>query len=220
MNAWFQSSGRHDASAAARRAMVERQLRARGIRDARVLAAMGRAPREAFVPQSLRDSVYGDGPLPIGEDQTISQPYIVAAMTESLQAPDGARVLEVGTGSGYQTAVLAEMGLVVYTVEYLPRLAGRARAVLEQLGYSGIHYKIGDGRDGWPAAAPFDGIIVTAAPARVPAALAGQLKPGGRLVIPVGRWDQELRVYTAGRDGGLSMERLFPVRFVPLVGDG
>jgi protein-L-isoaspartate(D-aspartate) O-methyltransferase len=215
----FHDDNLPDGEAAARHAMVAEQLRARGIRDERVLAAMGQVPRHAFVPPELRDRAYWDGPLPIGDDQTISQPYIVAAMSEALGAPDGGRVLEIGTGSGYQAAVLAEMGLEVYTVEFLARLAAEARARLEWLGYRDIHYRIGDGRAGWPHRAPFDGILVTAAPADLPPALAGQLGPAGRLVIPVGRWDQELRVYQRQDDGHLSMQRLFGVRFVPLVGD-
>lgn len=206
-----------DPPAAARHRMVESQLRARGVRDERVLAAMGQVPREAFVPGSLKGMAYSDGPLPIGEDQTISQPYIVAVMSEALVLSPGRRVLEIGTGSGYQAAVLAEMGLEVYTVEFRPALSERARSILEDLGYRNIHYRIGDGHEGWPGEAPFDGIVVTAAPAELPEQLGRQLVTGGHLVIPVGRHDQELMVYRRTPDGGLSGERVCAVRFVPLV---
>lgn len=202
-----------------RRDMVEYQLRRRGISDPLVLHAMETVPRHEFIPRRMRDMAYSDGPLPIGNGQTISQPYIVAVMSEALHPRAGMKVLEVGTGSGYQAAVLAEMGLDVFTVEYIPGLAGGAKAVLDRLGYAGIHFHTGDGRRGWPEAAPFDGILVTAAPDSLPRALATQLADGGRLVIPVGHWDQDLYVYRKNNDGTLDSEVLFAVRFVPLVGE-
>lgn len=200
-----------------RRQMVEEQIRARGVADPHVLEAMRRVPREAFVPPELGERSYADGPLPIGEDQTISQPYIVAVMSEALGLEPGQRVLEIGTGSGYQAAVLAEMGLEVYTIEFIESLAARAREILDGLGYGKIHYRVGDGRKGWSEEAPFDGIIATAAPPDVPETLFDQLAAGGRLVIPVGKWDQELRVYQKNDDGSCSQERLCSVRFVPMV---
>lgn len=200
-----------------RHRMVEEQLRWRGIEDARVLEAMDRTPRHAFIPQGLRSMAYSDSPLPIGGDQTVSQPYVVAVMTEVLEVGPGDKVLEIGTGSGYQTAILAEMGVEVFTVEYLEELATSAREILESLEYSNIHYRIGDGRAGWPEEAPFDAIIVTAAPDSLPQSLAQQLKPGGKLVIPIGRWDQYLFVYTRQPNGTMEYQKLFAVRFVPLV---
>ena len=207
---------RESTYAESRKRMVEEQLRARGITDENVLGAMERVARHAFVPSGLRNMAYADSPLPIGEEQTISQPYIVALMTEALSVGPGKRVLEVGTGSGYQAAVLAEMEVEVYTIESLPALADRARRLLERLGYRDIHFRVGDGREGWPEEAPFDGIIVTAAPNTVPPAYAEQLKTGGHLVIPVGRWEQDLFVYEKEPDGHTSYERLSGVRFVPL----
>ena len=200
-----------------RHRMVEEQLRWRGIEDGRVLEAMDRTPRHAFIPQGLRSMAYSDSPLPIGGDQTVSQPYVVAVMTEVLEVGPGDKVLEIGTGSGYQTAILAEMGVEVFTVEYLEELATSAREILESLEYSNIHYRIGDGRAGWPEEAPFDAIIVTAAPDSLPQSLAQQLKPGGKLVIPIGRWDQYLFVYTRQPNGTMEYQKLFAVRFVPLV---
>ena len=200
-----------------RQQMVDEQIRARGVSDPHVLEAMGHVPREAFVPPELGARSYMDGPLPIGEDQTISQPFIVALMSEALRLAPGQRVLEIGTGSGYQAAVLAEMGLEVYTVEFIESLAAQARDILDGLGYENIRYRVGDGRKGWPEVAPFDGIIATAAPPEVPEALFDQLAVGGRMVIPVGRWDQELRVYQKNEDESRSCERLCSVRFVPMV---
>lgn len=206
-----------ESSAEARLRMVDQQLRQRGLSDERVLRAMGQVPREAFLPPSLRDMAYADGPLPIGEEQTISQPYIVAAMTEALALCPGQRVLEIGTGSGYQAAVLAEMGLEVFTIECREALAAGAQRLLKRLGYGQVHTRVGDGRAGWPEMAPFDGILATAAPDLLPPALGGQLVTGGRLVIPLGRWQQDLFVYRKERDGTLSYERLFGVRFVPML---
>ncbi len=208
-----------DAFAAAREQMVARTIEARGVRDPRVLAAMRRVPRHELVPAALRDRAYEDSPLPIGFDQTISQPYIVAVMTEAAQVAPGERVLEVGTGSGYQAAVLAELGADVYSIEIVEPLAKRTHGLLARLGYDRLHLRIGDGYRGWPEAAPFDAIVVTAAPDRVPQPLIDQLAEGGRLVIPVGRaGDQQLRVITRGPDG-TTTETLFDVRFVPMPGE-
>jgi protein-L-isoaspartate(D-aspartate) O-methyltransferase len=205
-----------DEYARERRSMVETQIRARGVRDPRVLAAMGRVPRHLFVPERLRGRAYDDEPLPIGEDQTISQPYIVAYMTEALGLRGGEKVLEIGTGSGYQAAVLAEIAGSVWTVEIIEALSLRARSVLDAIGYRGLHYRVGNGWDGWPEEAPFEAIIVTAAAAEMPAALEGQLAVGGRMVIPVGTAFQEL-VRVRRTRTGYSREKLLPVRFVPLV---
>ena len=206
-------------TSALRERMVDEQIRDRGIADEHVLKAMRRVPRHAFVPSQMQEMAYSDGPLPIGNSQTISQPYIVALMTEALGLKPGQKVLEVGTGSGYQAAILAEMGLDVYTIEFLPDLSEKAREILTQLGYEDIHYRCGDGHAGWPEEAPFDGIIVTAAPSRLPEPLGEQLKTGGRLVIPIGNWGQDLYVYTRNEDGSLSGEVICAVRFVPLVKD-
>jgi protein-L-isoaspartate(D-aspartate) O-methyltransferase len=199
-----------------RQTMVNEQLVQRGIADPEVLRAMAVVLRHAFVPSSLEDQAYADWPLPIGYEQTISQPYIVAYMTEALEIGRGAKVLEVGTGSGYQAAVLAEMGADVYTIEIIPELGKRAAETLNRLGYK-VHTRIGDGYDGWPTAAPFDAIIVTAAPSAIPRPLIDQLREGGRLVVPVGRWDQILEVHTK-REGVLSPIKTLPVRFVPMTG--
>jgi protein-L-isoaspartate(D-aspartate) O-methyltransferase len=208
-----------DAYADARARMVREQLVARGIRDARVLDAMGRVPRHELVPEGARDEAYEDGPLPIGEGQTISQPYIVAAMSEAAALSGDERVLEVGTGSGYQAAVLSALAREVYTIELEPVLAERAKRDLARLGCTNVHARTGDGYRGWPEAAPFDAILVTAAPDHVPPDLLAQLRIGGRLVIPVGgRFDQELYVYTK-TERGVERKHLFPVRFVPLRGE-
>ncbi len=199
--------------------MVEETIVARGVRDPRVLEAMRRTRRHELVPAALRHRAYEDNPLPIGYEQTISQPFIVAAMTEAAQVAPGEKVLEVGTGSGYQAAVLAELGADVYSIEIVEPLATRTHAVLATLGYDQLHLRIGDGYRGWPEAAPFDAIIVTAAPPEIPTPLIEQLAIGGRLVIPVGDYpDQELRVVTRRADGTTS-ETLFPVRFVPMTGE-
>jgi protein-L-isoaspartate(D-aspartate) O-methyltransferase len=208
----------NDSFDAARERMVREQIAARGIDDPRVLEAMRRVPRHEFVPLQSRDHAYADGPLPIGQGQTISQPYIVALMTDVLKLSGGERVLEVGTGSGYQAAVLAEMGVDVYSIEIVPELAERARADLERLGYGKVHVRTGDGYRGWPEAAPFAAIIVTAAPDHVPEPLVDQLAVGGRMVLPVGRWLQELMLITREEDG-IHRERLTGVRFVPMRGE-
>jgi protein-L-isoaspartate(D-aspartate) O-methyltransferase len=213
----FQQDADKDREAVLRRNMVEQQLRRRGIRDRHVLGAMQRVPRHAFVPGLMREMAYSDGPLPIGKGQTISQPYIVASMSEALALKPGMKVLEVGTGSGYQAAVLAEMGLEVYTIEYIDSLAMEARDRLRAMGYQDIRFRCGDGNEGWPEKAPFDGIIVTAAPPELPQGLGDQLAEGGRLVIPVGTFSQDLWVYRKCADGTLSGDMLYAVRFVPLV---
>ncbi len=209
-------SAQDDMFAARRREMVKRQIENRGITDKGVLAAMRKVKRHLFVPEGLRDAAYMDTPLPIGDGQTISQPYIVAFMTEAARLGPDDRVLEIGTGSGYQAAVLAEIAKEVYTVEILEPLADSARARLEKLGYGNIDVKRGDGYKGWPEHAPFDAIIVTAAPPEIPKDLAGQLKVGGRMVVPVGGFFQQL--YLIERtDTGFREKALLPVRFVPMV---
>jgi protein-L-isoaspartate(D-aspartate) O-methyltransferase len=211
-------AGADDPTAAARAQMVRDQVEARGVRDPRVLAAMRKVPRHELVPESVRDHAYEDRPLPIGESQTISQPYVVAAMTEALELKGDERVLEVGTGSGYQAAVLAELCQQVYSIEIVPALAERARKDLARLGYANVEIRQGDGWRGWPEHAPFDAIVVTAAPAEVPPELIEQLAVGGRLVIPVGRYEQEL-VRIRKTPEGISREVLFGVRFVPMRGE-
>ncbi len=202
--------------AAQRQQMVQRQLMTRGINDARVLAAMAKVPREEFVPLDARAASYGDGPLPIGYGQTISQPYIVAFMTEQLRAKPNDRVLEVGTGSGYQAAILAELVSEVYSIEIVEPLAKNAEAILQRLGYKNVHLKIGDGYQGWPEEGPFDAIIVTCAPAKVPQPLVDQLKDDGRMVIPVGdRFAQQLYLLEK-KNGQLKQSATLPVRFVPM----
>ena len=185
-----------------------------------VLAALRAVPRHAFVPEQQRDLAYGNHPLPIGGGQTISQPYIVAVMSQMLGVGAGDRVFELGTGSGYQAAVLAAMGVEVYTVEIVPELAEQAAEILTGLGYDKVHVRAGDGWLGWPEAAPFDGVIVTAAAPRIPEPLVTQLKTGGRLVIPVGEpWDvQQLVVYEKAASGELVGHSRLPVRFVPVTG--
>jgi protein-L-isoaspartate(D-aspartate) O-methyltransferase len=196
--------------------MVETQIRARGVIDPLVLAAMAKVPRHAFVPEGLRVHAYADEPLPIGDGQTISQPYIVAYMTEALGLRGGEKVLEIGTGSGYQTAVLAEIAGEVWTVEIVGTLAERARGILDGLGYGNVHYRVGDGSKGWPEEAPFEAVIVTAAAPRMPAMLEDQLAVGGRMIVPVGTDLQEL-YFVRRTKKGLERERRLGVRFVPLV---
>ena len=204
----------------ARRRMVEEQLASRDITDGRVRDAMRRVPRHLFVPAALRSQAYDDYPLPIGEGQTISQPYIVALMTQCLGIKGGEKVLEVGTGSGYQAAVLAEMGARVFSIEISPVLAAGAGRTLEILGYGNVRVKSGDGFFGWPEEEPFDAIIVTAAPEKVPPVLFEQLKEGGRLIIPLGRADflQVLTLFTKQKGKPVSRE-ILDVRFVPMTGE-
>jgi protein-L-isoaspartate(D-aspartate) O-methyltransferase len=199
-----------------RKRMVETQIKHRGIKDVRVLEAMEKIPRHLFVPENMRTSAYIDEPLPIGDGQTISQPYIVAYMTEMLQLKGDEKVLEIGTGSGYQAAVLAEIAREVYTVEYIETLSLRAQALLRDLGYRNIFYRIGDGTQGWSEHAPYDAIIVTAAPSKIPGSLKDQLKISGRLIIPVGSMFQELVLISRGKKK-FTKERLIHVRFVPLI---
>ncbi len=209
---------REDAYAPARQQMIE-QIRVHGLKDSTVLAAMETVPRHLFVPEGERNRAYVDRPLPIGKGQTISQPYIVALMTSLLEVGPGDRVLEVGTGSGYQAAVLAKLVRDVYSIEIIKPLGERARRTLTQLGYRNVHLRVGDGYAGWPSAAPFDGIIVTAAPPSIPDPLLQQLKTGGKLVIPVGDSYQDLLVLTKRRDGGFDRRNVLPVLFVPMTGE-
>jgi protein-L-isoaspartate(D-aspartate) O-methyltransferase len=202
---------------ALRERMVERQIAARGVDDERVLAAMRRVPRHRFVPASVAPYAYEDRPLPIGHQQTISQPYIVAAMTEAIRPGPEDRVLEIGTGSGYQAAVLAEVVAHVYTIEIVAPLGEQARRTLADEGYTNVTVRVGDGFAGWPEEGPFDAVVVTAAPEEIPPPLLDQLAEGGRLVIPVGDAFQDLRLVVRSPSGLLS-ESLMPVRFVPMTG--
>ncbi|MFC1807711.1 protein-L-isoaspartate(D-aspartate) O-methyltransferase [Candidatus Omnitrophota bacterium] len=196
--------------------MIDQQIQQRGVTDPDVIDAMLRVKRHLFLPHNIRYRSYADEPLPIGYGQTISQPYIVAYMTEAAQLKPRYKVLEIGTGSGYQAAVLAEIVREVYTIEILQPLADAARNRLSDLGYTNIKYKHGDGYKGWPEHAPFDAIIVTAAPTTFPEELIGQLKVGGRMVIPMGSFMQELYLVTKTRSG-YDRKKLMPVRFVPMV---
>ena len=201
-----------------RKQMVEKQIRARGVKDAAVLDAMMRVERHHFVPQGLETAAYHDNPLSIGEGQTISQPYIVALMTELAKVHKNSKVLEVGTGSGYQAAVLSVLVREVYTIEIIESLGNQAKQKLDSLGYDNVHVRVGDGYKGWPEEAPFDAILVTAAPDHIPQPLIDQLKTGGRLVIPVGDYYQDLAVITK-TDKGINQEKIIPVRFVPMTGE-
>ena len=202
--------------AAERQQMVQQQLIARGVNNERVLAAMAKVPREEFIPADSHAVSYEDGPLPIGYGQTISQPYIVAFMTEKLRLKPSDRVLEIGTGSGYQAAILAELVAEVYTIEIVEPLGKNAEATLQRLNYKNVHVRVGDGYSGWPEHAPFDAIIVTCAPDHVPQQLTEQLKDGGRMVIPVGeRFAQQLYLLEK-RNGQLKESATLPVRFVPM----
>jgi protein-L-isoaspartate(D-aspartate) O-methyltransferase len=206
-----------DQYAEARRAMVAAQIASRGVTDSLVLSAMEKVPRHLFVPEGLRARAYDDTPLPIGHGQTISQPYIVAVMTEALGVRPGQKVFEVGTGSGYQAAVLAEMGVEVYTMEIVEPLAAAAADLLKSLGYNGVHVRTGDAYKGWVEHSPFDAVIVTAAPEHVPEPLIEQLKVGGRMVIPVGGQSQDLLLLTKTPEG-IEKKNLGPVMFVPMTG--
>jgi protein-L-isoaspartate(D-aspartate) O-methyltransferase len=201
-----------------RHEMVAQQLAARGITDPRVLAAMSDVPREAFVPEELRSLAYDDRPLPIGFEQTISQPYIVAFMTQALALDGHEKVLEIGTGSGYQAAVLAQCAREVYSIEIVEPLGLRARATLDSLGLGNVHTRVGDGFRGWPESAPFDAILVAAAPEQVPQPLIDQLAIGGKLVIPVGSAEQELLLIER-TPSGITRRSILPVRFVPMTGE-
>lgn len=204
-----------------RERMVKQQIAARGVRDTRVLTAMRNIPRHLFVPEDLRSAAYSDRPLPIGYGQTISQPYIVAYMTELLDLSPDHKVLEIGTGSGYQAAVLSRLAREVYTIEIIPELGNAAAERLRELGYDNVTVRIGDGYQGWPdpPAGGFDRIIVTAAPENIPPKLVEQLKTGGRMVIPTGpqRWGQDLLVVEKMEDGSIKTMNTIPVRFVPMV---
>jgi len=205
---------------AQRERMVKEQIVMRGVVEERLLAAMRKVPREEFVPAEFRAESYTDRPLPIGYDQTISQPFIVAFMTEELRPQPIDRVLEIGTGSGYQAAILAELVADVYSIEIIEPLAKNAEATLQRLGYKNVHVKAGDGYKGWPEHAPFDSIIVTCAPERVPQPLIDQLKDGGRMIIPVGaKFAQELYLLEK-KNGRLEQSAVLPVRFVPMAGEG
>ncbi len=202
----------------ARERMVETQIAARGVHDERVLEAMRKVPRHLFLDEALRDQAYSDHPLPIAENQTISQPYIVGLMTESLELNGSEKVLEIGTGSGYQSAILAELADRVFSIERYPELAYRANSILQKLGYKNIIVRVGDGSLGWPDDAPFDGIIVTAGTPKIPQPLVDQLKMDGRLVAPVGdRFGQDLMLVKRVAEG-IKKTNLGGVRFVNLVG--
>jgi protein-L-isoaspartate(D-aspartate) O-methyltransferase len=198
--------------------MVRTQIEDRGIRDRQVLAAMREVPRHEFVPNEFRDSAYDDRPLGIGYGQTISQPYIVAFMTERLVPKARDRILEIGTGSGYQAAILSKLVGEVFSIEIVPQLAEGAAATLKRLGYANVRVKAGDGYQGWPEHAPFDAIIVTCAPDHVPNPLISQLKEGGRLIIPVGDFGEQSLYLLEKRDGKIERKAILPVRFVPMTG--
>jgi protein-L-isoaspartate(D-aspartate) O-methyltransferase len=211
-----QASGQGDIFAQRRQEMVDRQIRQRGVTDKRVLAAMLKVERHLFVPVELSDMAYEDTPLPIRFDQTVSQPYIVAFMTDALGLEPTDRVLEIGTGSGYQAAILAELVKEVYTIEIVKELAESSEERLKKLGYANIHVRLGDGYKGWPEEAPFDAIIATAAPLEIPETLLKQLKTGGRMIIPVGSIFQQLFLVTK-TEKGYDKKALLPVKFVPMV---
>ena len=204
------------ATYAARQRLVDRELTGQGIRNASVLAAMRRVPRHLFVPPALRESAYDNRPLPIGRGQTISQPFIVAYMTDVLQTARDQTVLEIGTGSGYQAAVLAELVREVLTIELVPELADRARQTLAETGYANVQVRTGNGYLGWPERAPFSRIIVTAAPEKIPPALIDQLAVGGIMVVPVGRGSQQMTIVTKAASG-VTETKTIPVIFVPMV---
>jgi len=207
-----------DEFARRRQQMVDRQIAGRDVNDTRVLDAMRRVPRHKFVPAEQVNFAYDDSPLSIGEGQTISQPYIVGYMSEQLRVTPKSRVLEIGTGSGYQAAILAELGAEVYTIEIVPSLAARAEKTLQDLGYKNVHVKAGDGYRGWPEMAPFDRIIVTAAPNHIPQPLVDQLAVGGRMVIPVGDYYQQMTIVTKTPQG-IAQQRTIDVVFVPMTGE-
>ncbi len=210
--------GRPSDAVTRRQEMVDEQIRTRDVSDARVLGALGKVPRERFVPADVRPRAYDDTPLPIGYGQTISQPYIVAYMTEALGVEADDTVLEIGTGSGYQAAILGELARTVYTIEIVPELAQRAAATLKDLGYANVHVRAGDGYAGWPEHAPFDRVLVTAAPEQIPEPLLQQLGAGGRLVIPVGAQGQTQWMTIVDKTAqGVASRRTIPVQFVPFI---
>lgn len=200
-----------------RERMVQEQIAARGIKDKRVLDAMRHVPRHLFIPTKYWDEAYDDHPLPIGEEQTISQPYIVAYMTESLHLENTDKVLEIGTGCGYQTAILAELSAQIYSMEYCAQLAEQAKMTLDRLRYSNVNIKQGNGYVGWKEQAPFDAIIVTCAPQEIPETLVDQLSDGGRMIIPVGNRQTQILYRMEKRDGKIFREKLLPVIFVPML---
>jgi len=217
MNSWQKNN--KDPFSLAREWMVRDQIEARGIKDKRLLKVMRKIPRHLFVDEALRNQAYNDYPLPIGEGQTISQPYIVALMTEALELKGQEKVLEIGTGCGYQTAILAELAQSVFTIERVPTLMQRAKAILDSLGYFNVAYKTGNGTLGWPEVAPFQGIIVTAAAPEIPQPYVEQLDIGGKLVIPLGdKFSQVLYKIIKLPDGRIKKQYLCGCRFVPLVG--
>ena len=217
MNSWQKDN--KDIFSLARERMVRDQIEARGIKDKRLLNVMRKIPRHLFVEEALRNQAYNDYPLPIGEGQTISQPYIVALMTEALELKGQEKVLEIGTGCGYQTAILAELAQSVFTIERVPTLMQRAKAILDNLGYFNVAYKTGNGTLGWPEVAPFQGIIVTAAAPEIPQPYVEQLEPGGKMVIPLGdKFSQVLYKIIKLPDGRIKKQYLCGCRFVPLVG--
>ena len=200
--------------------MIQQQVKARGVGDPRVLAAMSKVRRDEFVPPDVKASSYTDQPLPIGYGQTISQPYVVAFMTEQLRLSNNDRVLEIGTGSGYQAVILAELAAEVYTIEIIEPLAKTAETTLQRLGYKNVHVKAGDGYKGWPERAPFDAVIVTCAPDHVPQPLIDQMKEGGRMIIPVGGGLGYQQLYLLEKKNGKIQRRaVLPVRFVPMTGE-
>jgi protein-L-isoaspartate(D-aspartate) O-methyltransferase len=206
--------------AASRERMVQNDIMGRGLSDKLVLQAMRKVERHKFVPANIRGESYADHPLPIGEGQTISQPYIVAFMTEQMGLKGGEKVLEIGTGSGYQAAVLAEIAREVYTIEIVEPLGRRAEALLKELGYKNVHVRVGDGYKGWPEHAPFDAVIVTCAPGHIPQPLIDQLKVGGRIIIPVGeQWLGQELVLVTKTEKGIQKKNVLPVRFVPMTGE-
>ncbi len=198
--------------------MIEKQIIERGIKDKRILEAMSSVPRELFVPKDLQQRAYEDSPLPIGYGQTISQPFIVAFMTEAAMLEPNAKVLEIGTGCGYQAAILSKLCKKVYTIEVIKPLGKEAKRRLKALNYNNVYVLIGDGYEGYTNAAPFDAIIVTAAPQNIPQALINQLKNGGRMIIPVGTLNQEL-IRISKINGAIKKENLLPVRFVPMISE-
>jgi protein-L-isoaspartate(D-aspartate) O-methyltransferase len=208
-----------DPFAGLRRRMVEEQIRSRDVTRRDVLRAMAEVPRHEFVPAAQRALAYEDQPLPIGNGQTISQPYIVALMTSLLELGPKSKVLEIGTGSGYHAAVLSRVAGEVYTIEIVEDLGRQARQTLDKLGYRNVHARIGDGYQGWPEKGPFDAIVLTAAPPRIPQPLLDQLKPGGRMVLPVGTFWQDLLVVTKRADGSIEKRKVLPVRFVKMTGE-